>query len=270
MTAQEYRRARKRFGQNFLTDASYVDRIIDAVAPEADDLMIEVGPGRGALTDHLLRRCPSLHLLELDRDLVQLLRDRYSGFPQFQLHQGDALNFDFSTVGNAEASIRVVGNLPYNISTPLLFHLLAFGSRIRDMHFMLQKEVVDRLAAQPGTRAYGRLGVMAQYHCRVEPLFEVPPGAFWPAPSVVSAFVRLRPHEQLPAAALNPAFFARLVNTCFQQRRKILRNPLKQLANRDTLAAVTLDLGRRPETLTVAEFVDLSNQLRPKNDKIKD
>jgi len=259
-------RARKRFGQNFLVDASVVDRIVSAIAPGPEDAMVEIGPGHGALTESLLARCPALQVVELDRDLIAPLRSRFANYPLFRVHQGDALKFDFGQLAPS-ATIRVVGNLPYNISTPLLFHLLTFGPKIRDMHFMLQKEVVDRLAAGPGSRAYGRLSVMTQYHCRVEPLFSVPPGAFQPQPKVMSAIVRLRPRRTEADPALDAAFFARLVNTCFQQRRKTLGNALKPLASRERLASMAIALDRRPETLTVAEFVQLSNALRPSHEE---
>lgn len=261
MNGEYQHRARKRFGQNFLVDLGVIDRIVRAIAPGPDDTLVEIGPGQGALTAPLLAAHGQLHAIELDRDLASLLRQRFADVSGFSLHEGDALSFQFDTLVPAGGKLRVVGNLPYNISTPLLFHLLTYASHIQDMHFMLQKEVVQRLAAEPGSKTYGRLGVIVQYHCRVDHLFTVPPGAFSPAPKVESAIVRLTPHEHMPWVAADPAFFSQLVSACFQQRRKTLRNTLKPWlkdAHRDTLA---VDLGLRPENLSVGDFVTLSNTL---------
>lgn len=254
-------RARKRFGQNFLIDQHTIASIATAIRPRADDNLVEIGPGRGALTEHLLRSAPRLQAIELDRDLVVLLQEKFAGHAGFDLRQGDALKTDFSQFGEQPHGLRVVGNLPYNISTPLLFHLLCFRARIADMHFLLQKEVVDRIAAEPGNRHYGRLSVMIQYHCRVERLLEVPPAAFRPVPKVDSALVRLVPHREMPALASDEAMFSRIVNGCFQQRRKTLRNGLKAFGDPLRLAALDIDLGARPETLGVAQFVAIANQL---------
>ncbi len=257
-------RARKRFGQNFLIDAQVIARIVAAIGPRADDNLVEIGPGEGALTGPLLARAPGLHALELDRDLVARLRCQFAACSGFEVVQSDALTADFDNVGDCTRSLRVVGNLPYNISTPLLFHLFSFGARIADMHFMLQKEVVERMAASPGGKNYGRLSVMTQYHCQVTPLFDVPADAFRPIPKVTSTLVRLTPHprgqQMLPRDA---AFFGQLVNACFQQRRKTLRNCLGRLAQAPRLAELGMDLGARPETLTVADFVAIANHLSP-------
>ncbi len=257
-------RARRRFGQNFLVDPGIVQRIVRHIAPRADDRLVEIGPGRGALTGPLLEACPNLQVVELDRDLVPLLLAQFASYPAFKIHRGDALKFDFARLLAETAGggvLRIVGNLPYNISTPLIFHLLGFGRQIGDMHFMLQKEVVQRLCAQPGEKAYGRLGVMVQYHCRVEKLFAVPPQSFRPAPKVDSAVVRLTPHATLPLPARDVATLERLVNTAFQQRRKTLRNALKQLMAAESIEKLGIDAGIRPENLTLKDFVSLSDSL---------
>lgn len=254
-------RARKRFGQNFLVDDNVINKIVDAIHPREDDNLIEIGPGQGAMTRPLLERCPQLQVVELDRDLAALLTDKFRNYPEFTLHQGDALKTDFRQFRFGEKPMRIVGNLPYNISTPLIFHLLSYVGEVSDMHFMLQKEVVDRLAASPGEKAYGRLTVMAQYYCQVEPLFLVPPGSFHPAPKVDSAIVRLLPYKDLPFPAHDITLLQRLVSTCFQQRRKTLRNSLKNFVGGDQLDQLDIDLQLRPEVLSVADFVRLSNQI---------
>ena len=254
-------RAKKRFGQNFLHDASVIQRIVDVIDPHADDHMVEIGPGQAALTIPLLRVVSEMDAIEVDRDLIPIVERTCSPVGNVNLTNADALKFDFSTLRHDERPLRLVGNLPYNISTPLLFHLLSYSDKIYDMHFMLQKEVVDRLAAAPGDSHYGRLSVMVQYHSQVQPLFPVPPGAFRPAPKVDSAIVRLLPYSQPPHPAKNLAKLAHLVNACFQQRRKTIRNTLKHLVNAEQLATLNIDLSLRPEKLSVADFVQLSNQL---------
>lgn len=249
---------RKRFGQNFLHDRTVIDRIVRAVAPLPGERLVEIGPGLGALTEPLLRAAGALDVIELDRDLVPRLRDRLGPLGDLRIHAADALRFDFRALADG-AKLRVCGNLPYNISTPLIFHLLDQAEVIRDMHFMLQKEVVDRLAAAPDTADYGRLSVMVQYRCAVEPLFTVPPGAFHPVPKVDSAVVRLRPFAAPPVAARDEALFARLVAQAFSQRRKTLRNTLRGLVAPETMAALGIDPGRRAETLTIPEFVSLAD-----------
>ncbi len=253
-------RARKRFGQNFLRDESVIRRIVAAVRPLPGERLLEIGPGRGALTGALLARDCRLLALELDRDLVPLLQQQFGANPNFTLQQGDALQLDLAALG-FDAPVRVVGNLPYNISTPLIFHLLAQAGRIRDMHFMLQKEVVERLAAGPGSKTYGRLGIMAQYFCTVESLFEVPPGAFTPAPKVQSAIVRLTPHTVLPHPARSLPALERVVRTAFNQRRKTLRNALQELIDGDRIAALGIDPGARPERLALADYVRLADDI---------
>ena len=256
-------RARKRFGQNFLHDPVIVRRIISAINPQVGERLVEIGPGRGAITLPLLRVCRELHVIELDRDLVQPLADQARDIGKIVIHQQDALRFDFSGLAN-HTRLRVVGNLPYNISTPLLFHLIDQSDYIQDMHFMLQKEVVDRLAAAPGGSDYGRLSVMIQYHCRVEPLFRVGPGAFRPAPKVESAFVRLIPHTQPPVTATDIGCLETLVRQAFSQRRKTLRNSLKELLSADEITHTGTAPGARPETISLHQYVALADRLAAK------
>lgn len=260
MTLSDQHQARKRFGQNFLVDEGVIERIVRALAPKPADNLVEIGPGQGALTAELLEACPSLQVVELDRDLIPLLQARFAHYPEFRIHQGDALEFAFGALAQ-DARLRVVGNLPYNISTPLLFHLLQFKERIHDMHFMLQKEVVERLAAAPGDKTYGRLGIMCQYHCEVAYLFDVPPGAFRPVPKVDSAIVRLRPRTAPVVAATNEAVFANVVKTVFQMRRKTLRNGLKPLLSQAQLDALDAPLHLRAEALSITDFVKLANSI---------
>ncbi|MCW8126883.1 16S rRNA (adenine(1518)-N(6)/adenine(1519)-N(6))-dimethyltransferase RsmA [Microbulbifer halophilus] len=256
-------RARKRFGQNFLVDENIIEKIVRAVAPKESDNLVEIGPGQGAITRLLLQHCPSLTALELDRDLIPMLQFKFRDYPEFRILERDALKFDFDTLSGeaGERPLRIVGNLPYNISTPLLFHLLGFRGRVQDMHFMLQKEVVDRLNATPGNKSYGRLSVMVQYHCRVQGLFPVPPQSFRPAPKVESAIVRLIPHAEPPRPAKDEPLLGRIVSVAFQQRRKTLRNALKPLFPELDAGGLPVDASRRPETLSVQEFVDLANYL---------
>jgi 16S rRNA (adenine1518-N6/adenine1519-N6)-dimethyltransferase len=248
--------ARKRFGQNFLHDQQVIQRIVKTIAPKPDDTLIEIGPGMGALTEHLIEACPRMKVIELDRDLVPGLRTRFFNYPDFEVIQSDALKVDFSVFGQ---QTRIVGNLPYNISTPLIFHLLGFRRHLRDMTFMLQKEVVERMSAPPGSGDYGRLSVMVQYCAKVESLFLVGPGAFHPAPKVWSAIVRLNPYASLPFPARNEAHFATLVRQAFSQRRKTLRNVLKSLLSEAQISKLQIDPGLRPERLGIEEFVRLSD-----------
>lgn len=254
-------RARKRFGQNFLVDHGIIREIVRAIYPRPDDNLVEIGPGKGAITQLLADSCNNLSVIELDRDLVPWLKVKFEQHPNFTLFQADALGFDFSQLVKNNKSLRIVGNLPYNISTPLIFHLLTFNTQIVDMHFMLQKEVVKRMAAQAGDSAYGRLSIMVQYYCQVENLFEVPPTAFDPAPKVDSAIVRLIPHQDLPMKANNVKNLERLVNLAFQQRRKTLRNALKQWLPGDVIESLPMDAAARAETLSLATFVEMSNRL---------
>jgi 16S rRNA (adenine1518-N6/adenine1519-N6)-dimethyltransferase len=253
-------RARKRFGQNFLHDQRIIDRIVAVIRPRPGETLLEIGPGRGALTGALLNSGCELHAVELDRDLVSLLQTQFSANSRFHLQQGDALKLELAALA-ANGPLRVVGNLPYNISTPLMFHLLQQREHIVDMHFMLQKEVVERLAAAPGNKSYGRLGIMAQYFCQVESLLDVPPGAFVPQPKVLSAVVRLTPHSALPCPAKSVDNLQLVVRTAFNQRRKTLRNALQTLLNAEQLAALGIDAGARPETLPLAAYVAIADAI---------
>lgn len=251
-------RPRKRFGQHFLTDPGVIDAIITAIAPASSDVVVEIGPGRGAITAALARRAGTLHAIELDRDLAAGLGRRFADDPDVTIHQADALSFDYAQLGD---TLRIVGNLPYNISTPLLFALLAVRDRIVDMHVMLQKEVVDRMAAAPGSKAYGRLGIMLGCHFHIEKLFEVDRLAFDPPPDVMSGVVRLAPLPAGTFAIDDEALFGRLVTTAFSQRRKTVRNALRGFVSQAQLEAVGIDPGIRPERIPIASYVDLANTL---------
>lgn len=256
-------RPKKRFGQHFLRDMRVVERIVAAFAPQPTDHVVEIGPGEGVLTRALVGRVARLDLVELDRDLAAQLAQTYADAPAITVHQADALKFDFRALAAPGGTLRLIGNLPYNISTPLLFHALAQAERVRDMLFMLQKEVVERLSAAPGGKDYGRLSVMVQWRCRVENLFTVPPGAFYPPPKVDSAVVRLTPHATPPVAVRNPATFARVVQAAFAQRRKTLRNSLKGVVSAEAMSALGIDPIRRAETLSLQEFAALANSAPP-------
>lgn len=253
---------RKRFGQHFLHDPGVIGRIVAAIAPRPQDRMVEIGPGLGALTVPLLGRLNELHAVEIDRDAIRHLQEITQNDPRLHIHSADVLQFTFAHIYEGER-LRLVGNLPYNISTPLLFHLIEQRERILDMHFMLQKEVVDRMAAAPGSEHYGRLTVMLSPWVRVEPLFDIGPGAFRPPPKVVSTVVRLTPHEQ-PLSIGDPRRFATVVAAAFSQRRKTLRNSLKPFLSAEEIAAAGIDPGLRAEVLSPAEFVALSSRLSAK------
>jgi len=252
-------RARKRFGQNFLTDPYVVAGIVAAISPQRDDHLVEIGPGLGVLTESLLPCVTAMDAVELDRDIIPKLEAHCCDRGQLHIHHADALKFDFATLAEDGRPLRIVGNLPYNISTPLMFHLLSLHEQIQDMHFMLQKEVVDRLAAVPGNKDYGRLSVMMQYHCRVESLMDVPPEAFSPPPKVNSAVVRLVPHSEPPASVEDVNLLEKLVTQAFSQRRKTLRNTLKPLMNAEQIESQGVDPKRRAETLSLNEFATLAN-----------
>jgi len=251
-------RPRKRFGQNFLHDQNVIRGIVAAIHPQAGERLVEIGPGLGALTEPLLAVLGEMDAVELDRDLVPRLQQQFAG--ALRTHNADALKFDFcSLLAEGGEKLRVAGNLPYNISTPLIFHLLEQSHCIRDMHFMLQKEVVNRLAANPGGGDYGRLSVMVQYRCQVEKLFTVPPGAFNPPPKVDSAIVRLTPYAEPPYPADDEKLLGRVVTQAFGQRRKTLRNNMKGLLDAAAIEALGIDPGCRPETLSLEQFVALAN-----------
>ena len=259
---------RKRFGQNFLHDSSVIRQIVDSIRLERDDNLIEIGPGMGALTEPLLAEVNSMSVVELDRDLADSLRIRIgaNSHPNFTIIKANAMDVDYRELYSEEkGKLRVVGNLPYNISTPILFHLLEFADVIEDMHFMLQKEVVERITADVGSKTYGRLSVIMQYHCETDYLLTVPRGAFNPPPKVTSAVFRLTPHTTKPVVAEDEDHFAIVVRETFNHRRKTLRAIFKQSAllptlNEDDFAACAIDPQSRPETLSVSDFVTLSNR----------
>jgi 16S rRNA (adenine1518-N6/adenine1519-N6)-dimethyltransferase len=254
-------RARKRFGQHFLHDRAIIERIIDAIAPRSDEHVVEIGPGLGALTFPLLDRIGRLEAVEIDRDAARHLRDAAPKHGTLKLHEADVLGFDFRTLSSAGERLRLVGNLPYNISTPLLFHLIGQREIFLDMHFMLQKEVVDRMAAGANDNDYGRLSVMLAPWLSVERLFEIGPGAFRPPPRVVSTFVRLRPHASSPFPIADLGKFSRVVAAAFSQRRKTFRNALKPLLSAQQIELAGIDPGARAETIPPAGFAALAAQL---------
>lgn len=247
---------RKRFGQNFLIDRNVIDKIIRTINPCIDDHIVEIGPGQGAITGGLLSLAGRLDLIEIDRDLVKLLLGKFG--TTVHVHATDVLKFDIESLWQNKP-FRIVGNLPYNISTPLLFKLMRRTELIEDMHFMLQREVVERLISVPSTPEYGRLGIMAQYHCRIEKCFDVPPGAFRPAPRVQSAIVRLVPHEDLPFPVADENVLRSIVTTAFSQRRKTLRNALKSILDEKTMEAAGVDPRLRPENISPEQFAGLAN-----------
>ncbi|MFZ2312825.1 MAG: 16S rRNA (adenine(1518)-N(6)/adenine(1519)-N(6))-dimethyltransferase RsmA [Methylobacter sp.] len=253
---------RKRFGQNFLHDHNIIYNIISSIQAKPGEHWVEIGPGQGALTEPLLKTGIHLEVVELDRDLVTLLKEQFKQYDNLQIHSADALRFDFSALAEDGKKLRIIGNLPYNISTPLMFHLLDNAYCIEDMHFMLQKEVVDRICAAPGSKKYGRLSVMMQYYCATELLFDVPPESFDPAPKVMSAIVRLVPHQQPPVQVNDIAKLNRVVTQAFSQRRKTLRNSLKKLITEEEIVALNIDPTLRAETISLADFAKLSNLLQ--------
>ena len=253
-------RPRKRFGQHFLHDLGVIRRIVSAIQPLRGEHIVEIGPGLGALTLPLLQATGELDVIELDRDLIPKLTDYCAGHGVLRIHNADALRFDFAQIASDDRKLRIVGNLPYNISTPLLFHLLDQADCIRDMYFMLQKEVVERMVSPPGGSDYGRLSVMLQYRCAMEKLFNVGPGAFTPAPKIESAVVRLTPYTTPPVMIEDEIRFAALVKQAFSQRRKTLRNTLRGAVTEQQMRAAGIDANRRAETLSLEEYAALSNE----------
>ena len=252
-------KARKRFGQHFLQDQAVIHRIVNSLTLLPGERCVEIGPGRGAITGALLQATGRLDVIELDRDLIEPLRKRYADLGELNIYDCDALQFDFNLLGDAATPIRIVGNLPYNISTPLLFHLLEQSQCTRDMHFLLQREVVERMAASPGSKRYGRLSVMLQIQCEVTPLFNIAPTAFSPAPKVDSTFVRLVPFTELPFQVKDSSFFKKMVTQAFSLRRKILRNSLGALIDTSQMEMIGVDPGVRAEQLAPRDFVNLAN-----------
>lgn len=257
-------RHKKQLGQHFLSSPGVVEKIIRAVNPKPGEFIVEIGPGGGALTFPLLRAHGELTVIEFDRDLIEPLAIEGGKHGRLSIIHRDVLRVDFGKLGrghDVEGPLRLVGNLPYNISTPILFHVMEHAEAVRDMHFMLQKEVVDRMAAEPGSKTYGRLSVMLQAVCRVTPLFDVPPGAFTPPPKVDSAVVRLVPRPTGEAGVKDAAHFARTVAAAFSQRRKTLRNALSNVCGADAIITAGIDPGARAEAVAVDAYVRLSNQL---------
>ena len=250
-------RPRKRFGQHFLQDSQIIDRILRAVDPQPGETLLEIGPGQGALTLPLLRRCGQLIAVEIDRDLVPVLKSQAAGVGDLEIVNADILAFDLANIG-LQGDLRLVGNLPYNISTPLMFHLLDSARLIRDMHFMVQKEVAQRAVAAAGDSSYGRLSVMLQYRCRCHYLFDVPPASFRPPPKVDSAVIRLEPYPEPQHEIGDYTVFSKLVQAAFGQRRKTVSNSLKSMLDRATIAACGIDPGLRAENLAIADFARLS------------
>ncbi|VGM96295.1 Ribosomal RNA small subunit methyltransferase A [uncultured Avibacterium sp.] len=259
--------ARKRFGQNFLSDDNIIQSIVVAIYPQPDQFLVEIGPGLGALTEPVAERVERLTVVELDRDLAERLRHHPFLHQKLNVIETDAMQFDFGQLYRDEhlaeknQKLRIFGNLPYNISTPLMFHLFNYCEQIQDMHFMLQKEVVKRLCAAPNSKAYGRLTIMAQYFCQVMPVLEVPPTAFKPAPKVDSAVVRLIPHSTLPHPVKDLYWLNRVCTQAFNQRRKTLRNALSTLFSAENLTALGIDLNARAENLSIADYARLANWL---------
>jgi 16S rRNA (adenine1518-N6/adenine1519-N6)-dimethyltransferase len=250
-------RARKRFGQHFLHDQNIIERILRSIDPRPGDRLIEIGPGQGALTWPLLQRCGELTAIELDRDLIPMLQQKSTRYGKLQLINADILEFDLASLGG-EQMIRLVGNLPYNISTPLMFHVLDSIAQISDMHFMVQKEVAERIVAAPGNGHYGRLSIMLQYQCDCQFLFDVPPGSFTPPPKVDSAVIRLIPLAEPEHDIGDYANFSAIVQSAFGQRRKTLSNSLKNTLSRDEIIACDIDPGLRAENLSLEDFARLS------------
>jgi 16S rRNA (adenine1518-N6/adenine1519-N6)-dimethyltransferase len=249
--------ARKRFGQNFLVDSGIIAAIVSAIDPKRDETVVEIGPGLGAITEPLMARVDHLHVVEIDRDLIARLKKQHAP-ERMTIHEGDALAFDFASVGS---NLRLVGNLPYNISTPLLFHLAEYVDIVHDMHFMLQKEVVERMVAEPGQSDFSRISVMLQYRFYIEWLIDVPPECFDPPPKVQSAVVRLIPKPVSELTARSQEKLSQVVLTAFSQRRKMLRNTMKSLLNEAAFAELGIDPTRRPEDVPVEDYVRIANFL---------
>jgi 16S rRNA (adenine1518-N6/adenine1519-N6)-dimethyltransferase len=254
---QKYK-TKKRFGQHFLHDQGVIQKLIYEINPQENDNIVEIGPGLGALTFPLLEALETLHVVEIDRDVIARLKTK--NLASLQIHEQDALKFEFDQLAKGEV-LRVVGNLPYNISTPLIFHLLESSSKISDMHFMLQNEVVERITAKPGNKTYGRLSVMVQYYCETEYLFFVGPESFSPPPKVDSAILRLIPRKTFENKANDATKLAAIVTQAFSMRRKTLRNNLKKIISDEQIKNLNIDPSARAETLSVEDFVKLSNYI---------
>ena len=258
-------KARKRFGQNFLTDDRVIEGIVRAIAPKEGDNLLEIGPGLGAITEPVAELTDLLKVVELDKDLAERLTTHPFIGKKLKIYQADALQFDFNEIMDAEKKMKVFGNLPYNISTPLLFHLYEFLDGIENMHFMLQKEVVNRMCAAPNSKAYGRLSIMTQYYCKTIPVIEVPPNAFVPPPKVDSAVIRLIPKDKELRTRANPKTLNRVCLEAFNQRRKTLRNSLSNLVTVEELEQLNIDPSLRAENLSLDEFIAVANYVDSKD-----
>ncbi|RZF77692.1 16S rRNA (adenine(1518)-N(6)/adenine(1519)-N(6))-dimethyltransferase RsmA [Pseudoalteromonas sp. CO325X] len=253
--------ARKRFGQNFLHDETVIDKIVTAIDPRPGDNLVEIGPGLGAITEPVCELTDHLNVVELDKDLAERLIHHPFMAPKLTVHQGDAMKFDFSSLLRNDAKLKIFGNLPYNVSTPLLFHLFNFVDEVEHMHFMLQKEVVNRMVAGPGSKAFGRLSVMTQYYCHAIPVIEVPPNCFKPAPKVDSAVVRLVPKDKAQRCAKDTKLLNTVCLEAFNQRRKTLRNSLSNLLDEAQLKSLGIDPSLRAESLSLQQFIEIANWL---------
>src|SRR3990167_2674622 len=261
MTEQRFHYAKKQFGQNFLIDETIIEQIVSIIIAANSEQIVEIGPGLGALTKRLLSLVKELTVIEIDRDLIPQLERLGSGFNNLKIHQADILKFDLATLSKPNQTIQVVGNLPYNISTPVLFHLSQYGSVVSEMIFMLQKEVVERICAHVGSKAYGRLTIMLQYHYQPQYLFTVPPQAFKPVPKVDSAVVRLTPYKIKPIVAQDEKLLTRIVTQAFNARRKTLKNALKGFIDEKLLTVLEIDSQLRPEAITLQQYVSICNHL---------
>lgn len=252
---------RKRFGQHLLVNPNTITSIVKAIHPKKEDRLVEIGPGRGAITIPILKNIGKLDAVEIDRDIAKEVAEQCRNIGQLTIHQSDVLNFDFNQLANIESPIRLFGNLPYNISTPLLFHLLSFSNVIIDMHFMLQKEVVNRITAKAGDSNYSRLSIMLQCNYKVESLFDISPNDFNPPPKVNSSFMRLLPDDGYFKKIKDHNLFNTLIETAFQQRRKTIKNSLSTLASEEQLTKANISLTQRPQEISIPQFIELSNLL---------
>ena len=262
--------ARKRFGQNFLHDENVIRKIVDAISAAKEDHLLEIGPGLGALTKELAKTGATIHCVELDADLAKSLRTEFQEYDSIKIIEGDALKFDLNSIATEKRSLRVIGNLPYNISTPIIFHLLKNSELIRDMTFMLQLEVIQRMVSKVGRRNYGRLSLMVQYYCEVEHLFNVASSAFSPKPKVVSALARLKPHSSTSIRAKDSDCLQTVIRTAFNQRRKTLRNSLKTIIPEALLDQIAINKNQRPQDITLNEYVEISNAVCNHTARLKD
>ncbi len=252
---------RKRFGQHLLTNPNTISNIVKVINPKKHDHLVEIGPGRGAITIPVLKKVGTLHAIELDRDIAKEVTENCKNLGELIIHQGDVLNFDFNTVASIDNRVRLFGNLPYNISTPLLFHLLTFSDVIIDMHFMLQKEVVDRIIAAAGDSNYSRLSIMIQCSYKVESLFGISPNEFIPPPKVNSSFMRLIPTDEYQKQIKDHNIFSKLVETAFQQRRKTIKNSLSKLTSEKQLRNASIQVTQRPQEISIPQYIKLANEV---------